>query len=106
MNSKRMHSHTTKALRIGIVCGVVVAGVGLGLLGFVEIYAQKIYPFISIQGVSVGGLTREQAVVALKGSYPDTRTVAFITADTSITATAYDLAYTIDYTTAVDNAFP
>jgi len=105
MNELHIHSHKTKAFRVGVVCGLTVAGIGFGIFGFTKVYATKIYPFISIQGVSVGGLTKVQAVEKIKSVYPDSRDVTFSASDKPIIGSAHDLGYTINYTTAVNTAF-
>lgn len=105
MNSKHAHFHTSQALRVGIICGSIVAIIGFGLLGFTQVYANKIYPFILVQNVSVGGLTKVQAVEKLRTVYSDTRDVTFTTPDKPIIGSARDLGYTINYATAVQTAY-
>lgn len=105
MNSTHTHSHTSKALRVGIICGSIVAIIGFGLLGFTQVYANKIYPFISVQNVSVGGLTKVKAVEKLTSVYPDSRDITFTTSDKTIMGSAHDISYSINYRSAIDTAF-
>lgn len=74
-----MHRRATSLPFAGVLAAIVLcAGVG-GLVLTSRVYSQRyaghIYPGVSVYGVSLGGLTVDEAAVALQSAFPDPATL-------------------------------
>lgn len=91
---------------IGLGVGLVLFLV-LGTGAFHLIFANRMYPAIYIQGVSVGGLTKKETWALLQQKLPllDERTIVLGVDDISITTTSSSLGVTYDFESAINEAY-
>ncbi|MEJ2758788.1 MAG: peptidoglycan binding domain-containing protein, partial [Anaerolineales bacterium] len=98
--------HKTFAILAG---GAVVAAT-LFIVVYITLsiaFLGKVFPGILVNGVDVGGLTRNEALQALQSqiTYPDTGLIVFEDQQNMWTYSPKELGLFIDYSATVDKAF-
>ncbi len=93
----------TRMLAIG---GAGIAVLAAGVAGFRSVYADKIYPNISIGDVDVGGMTPEEAREAVQARVDefDSRCIRYTHEDLTWTPTLTELGVRVDVDALVDQA--
>lgn len=87
--------------------GVALAAFASGLAGFRAVYASKIYPNVKIGDVAVGGMTRDDATIAVQSRVDDLNegSIKYTYQSHSWTPTLKELGITVDVDDLVDQAF-
>jgi len=102
-----VHTILHLALLLATVCLVVVSALGLGWLAYQAHYADRIYQGVTVQGLSVGGLTPEDARELVIREYGAAAQplVLLRTAQQAWTISLGDMGGTWDLETAVQEAW-
>lgn len=91
----------------GVLVLLLISAIGMSsLMAFEHVFATRIYPHISIQGLAVGTMTQPEAVAALQDHYAEflQRPVMLSYADRVWTPTLGDLGMQLDIEGAVQQA--
>lgn len=101
IRNPKIHS---KAVRFGIFTGFTIIFLGVMFLSFQAYMKDRIFPFVKVQDVSVGGLKSADALAKLETYYPSSKSLIFTLNGEKKDIPADKIDAKIDLSTAVTQA--
>jgi len=93
--------------RLALIVALVLAVLAVGLGTLRGLYNDRIYPQVSVAGMNVGGMSREEALQVLqtRGAQLEQNTITFTYNDQTWSPTLSELGVTIDYNATLNDAY-
>ena len=93
--------------RLALVVALVLAVLAIGLGTLRGLYNDRIYPQVSVAGMNIGGMSREDALQVLqtRGDELEQDTISFTYNGQTWNPTLSELGVSVDYSATLDQAF-